>query len=140
MTMNMLDDHRSPDTWSDEPSGGWRTDAPSAFPPPVPPPPRTHRGRRRAITLLAAAALVGGASGYVGSTLASNELSAPVASSATIAPASVISTGSGMDVGAIVAAVEPSVVIVSADVTVRQGPFTQSGTSAGTGIILTCRR
>jgi putative serine protease PepD len=46
-------------------------------------------------------------------------------------------SSTGLTVGQIVAAVKPSVVVISTTITVRQGPFTQSGTAAGTGIILT---
>jgi putative serine protease PepD len=124
-----------------------------AFPPPAPPPPPSPAGRyrrRRAIASLMAAALVGGAAGYVGGSLAHHTTAPPVATSTTVPTSTTVATSTtaaavttltaattGMSVGAIVAAVEPSVVVITSTVSVRQGPFVQQGTSAGTGIILT---
>nr|MBA3287214.1 trypsin-like peptidase domain-containing protein [Acidimicrobiia bacterium] len=44
--------------------------------------------------------------------------------------------GSGMDIGAVVDAVEPSVVSISALVVQRRGPFEQTGEAAGSGVII----
>jgi S1-C subfamily serine protease len=121
----------------------------SFFPPPPPPPARVTR-RRRAIATLAAAALVGGGAGYAASELrGTTTITTTVASAAPAASAAVAASagpagatqlkasGAGLTVGQIVATVKPSVVVISTTITVRQGPFTQSGTAAGTGIILT---
>jgi S1-C subfamily serine protease len=123
----------------------------SFFPPPPPPPARVMR-RRRAIASLAAAALVGGAAGYAASELhgtttitttvasaapAASTASTSAASANTVGATQLKASGTGLTVGQIVAAVKPSVVVISTTITVRQGPFTQSGTAAGTGIILT---
>jgi putative serine protease PepD len=120
----------------------------SFFPPPPPPPARATR-RRRAIASLAAAALVGGAAGYAASELhgsttitttvatAATPATAASASASTVSATQLKASGSGLTVGQIVAAVKPSVVVISTTITVRQGPFTQTGTAAGTGIILT---
>ena len=110
----------------------------AAFPPPLPPAPR-RRGRRAAVSL-AAIALVGGASGYAGSLFAQRtDTDAAAVATATTTAVATAATGIAdtLSVGEIAAAVEPSVVVISADVTVQQGPFTQRGTSAGTGVILT---
>jgi S1-C subfamily serine protease len=45
-------------------------------------------------------------------------------------------TGKALDVGSILAKVEPAVVSVSTTITEQRGPFTQTGTGAGTGIVL----
>jgi putative serine protease PepD len=136
--------------------GPWVADeaAPPQVPPPPPtsffpppPPPASVSRRRRAIASLAAAALVGGAAGYAaselhGSTTVTTTVTSPSAASASTSAGTVSATqlkasGTGLTVGQIVAKVKPSVVVISTTITVRQGPFTQSGTAAGTGIILT---
>ncbi len=139
MTMHTLDDDLTvTDFWHDEqPAAPESAPTPrgGAFPPPPPPAPR-RRGRRAALAL-AAIVLVGGGSGYLGASLAADDASVTTAVPPTaVVPVAVTSTGA-IDVGAIVAAVQPSVVTISAEVTVRQGPFSEQGTSAGTGIILT---
>ena len=129
-----FDDDSSDDDSSDE----WVPFVPprAAFPPP-PPPPVRHTRRRRAIASLAAAALVGGAAGYAASSFNDSSTTTVINAPTTVAASPLKATTSGLSVGAIVAKVEPSVVVISSSITVRQGPFTQSGTSAGTGIILT---
>jgi S1-C subfamily serine protease len=113
MTMELLDPRSDEQEFTTDDE----QDVP-AWPPP-PPARRPNRGRRLGASMLVVATLAGAASGY-----------------ARAASLSSTSTGA-LSVRDIAAAVEPSVVIVTADVTVRQGPIVQQGTSAGTGIVLT---
>ncbi|MGE3328053.1 MAG: S1C family serine protease [Acidimicrobiia bacterium] len=120
----------------------WLPPTPPAAVPPTPldPPPPTPasgpspRRSRRALVLAAivvlAATSAGGLAGYV----AGNERSTR-SPAATAATSLALSTAS-MNVAAAYAAVAPSVVSIDATVSVRNGPFQQTGISAGTGIVL----
>lgn len=100
-----------------------------------PPPPRPgNRARRRTATTIALAALAGGLAGYAGGQIGGGDGTMSTTGSATVLP---LTAGGSIDVGAVAAAIEPSVVTVAAELTVRQGPFTQQASSAGTGIVLT---
>lgn len=84
---------------------------------------------------MAVAVLAGGGAGYVGSTLADGGTTV-VEKSSTAKPLT-YATGS-VDVAAVVASVEPSVVTIVSEIEVRNGPFgVQRGEGAGTGIVLT---
>jgi S1-C subfamily serine protease len=135
----------------------------TALPPPAPPilpsptpthgPPARPRGGRRLLAATAVVLLSAGA-GYAGGSLAGSTEGTPSTVSATTAAATtVVSTaassesttgqaqsvsfdGATLDVAAAVAAVQASVVSVDTVVQVRQGPFTQEGTGAGTGLVL----
>ena len=123
--------------------------APPSLPPPAPPaggPGRrpAHVGRRRLLAAAAVVVLSAGA-GYAGGSLAGSgsdgATSTPTASTApatatTADVDSVSFAGETLDIAGVVAAVQASVVSVDTTVTVRQGPFTQQGTGAGTGLVL----
>jgi S1-C subfamily serine protease len=81
------------------------------------------------------AATAGGLGGYVAGSAASGDDQTPVIEAE---PTSVdLATGVGpIDVKGVVAAVEPSVVAISAQVVERRGPFEIMGEGAGTGIII----
>jgi len=123
-------------------------DPPSAppFVPPIEPPehdtgfgqpsrPPRRRGVRVLVTSVALATLAGGGAGYAAATLAHHQSSATSTNGAVVTPLS-YAAGS-IDAAAVVKAVEPSVVTISATITESQFGRTVSGTSAGTGIILT---
>lgn len=105
---------------------------PSPRPPQSSPPAPPRAARRSGAVVLAAAvglaALVGGAAGY----FAGN-----VADDGSTAAAGSPSAAGAIDAAAVAAAVEPSVVTITTEVTVRQGPRQTTASSAGTGIVLT---
>ncbi len=94
-----------------------------------------------AAALVAVAVVAGGGAGVITARLADDSASSPASSvtsgAADAASASVLTLDSDLDVVGVVAAVEPSVVSVDATIEVRQGPRTATGTSSGTGIVLT---
>lgn len=93
---------------------------------------RTHLGRRRVLAIAALVALSAGA-GYAGGSLQeSTSSAATVAASA----ASVAFVGTEIDIATAVASLQSSIVSVNTTVVVRQGPFTQEGEGAGTGVVL----
>lgn len=93
---------------------------------------RTHVGRRRAVGIAALVALSAGA-GYAGGSLQESTSSATtVAANA----ASVAFVGTEIDIASAVASLQSSIVSVNTTVVVRQGPFTQEGEGAGTGVVL----
>jgi putative serine protease PepD len=114
------------------------------LPPPVPPlpsvQPPARPGRRRAVlfgAVIAAAALTGGATGWVSARLSDDgtPTSTGAASEAKVVPVSSTLAGQ-LDVPAVLAKVEPSVVSVQTKITQRNGPFVAQGEGAGTGIVL----
>ncbi len=102
---------------------------------PSAPPPRRRRPWVAAAGLGLVAATAGGLGGYVAGNLAADD-DAPPAVEAQ--PPSVGDTsGAGViDVKAVVAAAEPSVVAITTQVVQRRGPFEVLGEGAGTGIII----
>jgi putative serine protease PepD len=54
----------------------------------------------------------------------------------TAEPAALMASGHDLDVEAVLARVEPSVVSIATEVTSRVGPFTQRGTGAGSGVVV----
>jgi putative serine protease PepD len=112
------------------------------LPPPPPEPfgraPARPRRRRRALlfgAIVATAAVTGGATGWIAADLAGNGVSTGSGSSAAIVPVS-STLASRLDVAAVLAKVEPSVVSVQTQITQRQGPFVAQGQGAGTGIVI----
>ncbi|MBI2708130.1 MAG: trypsin-like peptidase domain-containing protein [Actinobacteria bacterium] len=103
------------------------------------PAPGRNRGRRRLLGGLAAAAIVAasGVSGYAGAHLSDPSGSASATRPTAITRASASLAGARLDVAAALAKVEPAVVSITADVTVSDGPYSQQGRSAGTGVVLT---
>lgn len=113
-----------------------RPTEPSAWPPPPPSGPALRRRRRVLVPTLVVATLAGAASGYATATIR-DDSSSPAASSTPAAALAETASSTSLSVRDIAAAVEPSVVVITAEVTVRQGPMVQQGTAAGTGVILT---
>ena len=115
------------------------TSAPSTAP--AAPVGRTHHGRRRTRRLAAAAGITlaavaaGAASGYVAGRAADEEGQAVTTETPQAVPVSARSTD-GVDVAAVVDAVQPSTVSITTSVQQRMGPFTQYAEGAGTGIVL----
>ena len=91
-----------------------------------------HVGRRRALAIAALVALSAGA-GYAGGSLQETTSTAATASANAT---SVAFVGTEIDIASAVAALQSSIVSVSTTVVVRQGPFTQEGEGAGTGVVL----
>lgn len=116
---------------------------PPATPPTTPVVSTGAAGRRRrwamAAALVAVAVAAGGGAGVITARLADSETasSAATGTAASNSSVTVLSLSDELDVVGVVAAVEDSVVSVDATIEVRQGPRTVSGTSSGTGIVLT---
>jgi S1-C subfamily serine protease len=85
------------------------------------------------ITLAAVAA--GAAAGYVAGG-ASDDPAGTVTSGSPVQAVPVAATTGGIDVAAVVAAVQPSTVSITTSAEVSRGPFTQYAEGAGTGIVL----
>jgi putative serine protease PepD len=104
---------------------------PPSLPPATGPSPRrSRRGLALAAVVVLAASSAGGLAGYV----AGNDRSTPTPA-ATATTSLALASGS-MNVAAAYAHIAPSVVSIEAALSVRNGPFQQTGTSAGTGIVL----
>ena len=85
--------------------------------------------------LTLAAVVAGGVSGFVAGRATGDD--PPAAASPVAAVPTAMTTGTGViDVAAVVAAVEPSVVSIATSIVVRQGPFQATGEGAGTGVVL----
>jgi S1-C subfamily serine protease len=111
--------------------------------PPVPPRPRRARRRSRAAGLAVGAAVValtaGTAGGVAGHAWFDDEpatVAVPTAVASAARAADTLS-GSDLDIAGVLARVEPAVVSIRTEVTLRQGPYEQRGQAAGTGIVLT---
>jgi S1-C subfamily serine protease len=103
--------------------------------PPEERPPAPRRNRLvAAAALTLAAATAGAATGYVAGQ-AGDDTSGAAPSTPAVATGMSPSTG-GIDVAAVVAAVEPSTVSISTHVVQQQGPFQVEGEGAGTGIVI----
>jgi serine protease Do len=77
------------------------------------------------------AATAGGLGGYVASHAAQGGGSTPVEAVPTA-----LVTSSSIDVKAVVAAAEPSVVAISSHIVQQRGPFQVQGEGAGTGVVI----
>lgn len=107
--------------------------------PPPPPdapvnPARTYR-RRRGVALLGAATALSLTAGAGAGWLAGRDETDGSSSSGTSVQQVSYASGT-LDVHSIVESLKSSVVSVDTKLTVRQGPFVQNGTGAGTGIVL----
>ena len=112
---------------------GWSPPGPPAPAPPASRPPRPGGASARlVVAAVCAAALAGAGAGYLTASLHND---ASPESSVSVAPM-VMASGS-IDVPAVAAAIEPSVVTITAEVAVRQGPRSATAPAAGTGIVLT---
>jgi len=106
-----------------------------SFPPAIGPVPRRSRRRlARAAIVVVVATSAGDLAGYVAGHDGSTRTATP-SSTATASTSLALASGS-MNVAAAYADIAPSVVSIEATVSVRNGPFQQTGTSAGTGIVL----
>jgi len=97
-----------------------------------PPPARGAGWRVAALTGVLVLSIAGGTiAGWV----AGNSSAHQVTAATTVTAASTVTTNT-IDVAAIVAAVEPSVVSIETTIEVQQGPFRGQATGAGTGIVI----
>ena len=109
--------------------------APAGPPSHLPPPsPHRTRGGRRRTAAVAGLTVLSFAAGAGGGLLAADRGSDPPGTTVTAAPVD-LKTAS-IDVSDLVDAVEPSVVSVESSIEERWGPYVQSGTGAGTGVVL----
>jgi putative serine protease PepD len=113
---------------------GWRPPPPPPAEPVTPPPstPSAPSRWRRTAATVAIALAAGGAGGWFTGTT-THDSSTPAV---TATPASVRLTGGALDVAGVVAAVSPSVVSIETSVTLRRGPWQETGRGAGTGVVL----
>ncbi len=103
--------------------------------------PRARQRRRRLVAATGfalVAVTAGAAGGYVAGQAASDEAPAAATVTSPAAVPAVAPSGAALaiDVKAVIAAVEPSVVSISTHVVARQGPFQVEGEGAGSGIVL----
>jgi putative serine protease PepD len=122
------------------PLGGWAYSRPAGQP--LPPPtvavrPRRGGGRRLLATVAVVALLAGGAGGAIGATLANDHDTKTTTGPTTVAGAGTpttvtrnasVATATGIDVPAVLTAVSPSVVEVTAE--------SSDGTATGTGFVI----
>jgi putative serine protease PepD len=114
--------------------------SPPSAPPPAPMSPEERpqaprRNRLAAAAALTLAAVAAGASaGYVAGRAGDDSTGA--APSAPAVATGLTPSAGGIDVAAVVAAVEPSTVSISTHVVQQQGPFQVEGEGAGTGIVI----
>ena len=109
----------------------------------VPPRPRREHRRSRAAGLTVGAVVIALSAGAAGGLAnhawfddkpATIRVPTAVASSAR---ASDTLSGTDLDIAGVLSRVEPAVVSIQTEVTIRQGPYEQTGQAAGTGIVLT---
>jgi S1-C subfamily serine protease len=109
----------------------------------VPPRPRREHRRSRAAGLTVGAVVIALSAGAAGGLAnhawfddkpATIRVPTAVASSAR---ATDTLSGTDLDIAGVLSRVEPAVVSIQTEVTVRQGPYEQTGQAAGTGIVLT---
>ena len=110
---------------------------------PVAPRPRREHRRSRAAGLTVGAVVIALSAGAAGGLAnhawfddkpATIRVPTAVASSAR---ATDTLSGTDLDIAGVLSRVEPAVVSIQTEVTVRQGPYEQTGQAAGTGIVLT---
>ncbi len=102
-------------------------------------PPADDRPRRSRRGLAAAGATVVALSlgaGALGGWLTSDPSSGSSSTRVKAEAASLALSGETLNVAGVLARVEPSVVSIETEITERQGPFTQQGTGAGSGIVV----
>lgn len=113
-------------------------------PPPVPPPPNPPsapaggggHGRPARLLVPAVTVVLSLAAGWYGGTLGRDGSSAGASATVTATPASTGVSTDSIDVAAIVAALEPSVVSIETTVRTQRGPFVAEGEGAGTGVVI----
>jgi putative serine protease PepD len=99
--------------------------------------PPQRRGRVRAGAIGAGLVAVAIGAGALGGGLVAHDTSTSTTSNAATAqPAALAVAGKSIDVAAVLARVEPSVVSIETSISARRGPFVEQGTGAGSGIVL----
>ena len=114
------------------PPTGPGTGHPAPLPPPPPPSARNPRRGARAVAFVAVAALAGAGGGYAAASVGGD---GSTVEQVAAVPAA-IDGSRGIDVAAVIAAAQPSVVSIETRVVTRYGPFQAEGRGAGTGIVL----
>jgi S1-C subfamily serine protease len=99
-------------------------------------PPRHRRRARRGAIGAGLVALAIGAGALGGGLVARGTSAATTGNVTTAQPAALSFDGTALDVAAVLARVEPSVVSIETGVATRRGPFVEQGTGAGSGIVL----
>ena len=102
-------------------------------------PPVDDHPRRSHRSLVAAGAAVVALSlgaGALGGWLTSDTSASSSSTGVKAEAASLALSGETLNVAGVLARVEPSVVSIETEITERQGPFTQQGTGAGSGIVV----
>ncbi|HEY8525231.1 MAG TPA: trypsin-like peptidase domain-containing protein [Acidimicrobiales bacterium] len=121
--------------------------APPASPAPIPPPAPAGRpgptpgprrpGRRAAAAVVVASLLAGSAGGWAAARAADDPSGAAGSAAAAATPASSRQlSGDELDVAAVVAHLQGSVVAIETTVVARRGPFPVEGRGAGTGVVV----
>ena len=105
---------------------------PPAEPVATPPSPSAPRRWRRTAATVAIALGAGGAGGWLANAT-THDAATPAA---TAAPASVRLAGGTLDVAGVVASVSRSIVSIETSLTLRRGPWQETGRGAGTGVVL----
>ena len=106
---------------------------PPTDPAPLPPPTPSSPSRwRRTATTVAIALAAGGTGGWLANATTHDTKTPAV----TATPASVRLAGGTLDVAGVVAAVSPSIVSIETSITMRRGPWQETGRGAGTGVVL----
>lgn len=86
-------------------------------------------------------AAAGGAAGWLAATAGHDDIETSAATACTTAVATSLDSSrladDGMDVAAVLASAEASIVEINTTVSYRQGPFQMQGEAAGTGMVLT---
>ena len=108
----------------------------SRTPPPPPPPPSRRRSRWTRIAAGAAVVALSFGAGALGGRITSDDNSTPTTTRVAAQPVTMNLSGTSIDVAAVLARVEPSVVSISTQISVQSGPFTEQGTGAGSGIVV----
>ena len=116
----------------------WPPGASTSPPRDVRPPTDDHprRSRRGVVAAGAAVVALSLGAGALGGWLTTDTSSATNATPVKAQAASMALSGETMNVAGVLARVEPSVVSIETEITQRQGPFTQQGTGAGSGIVV----
>lgn len=99
-----------------------------------PTPPRARRLRWRGVALAVALSLTAGATGWLAKTAFGDGPATTAISPAT--QTALRLAGDHLDVAAVVAALQPSVVSIETEISIRRGRGIATGTGAGTGVVI----
>lgn len=100
----------------------------------LPPMPPTRPRRWRAVAVAVAFSLAAGGVGWLANTAFGDDAASPAISPATAAALSL--DGDHLDVAGVVAALEPSVVSIETEISIRRGRGIATGKGAGTGVVI----